>query len=946
MINSVRNHTHGNRTTRIAAGTFASLLICVFCAAAQQQAALAGRVLDADTRKPLAGATVKVVGTYYGAVTKSDGTYQIRKVDAGTYTIEVSLLGYSKVQRTGVRVAAGETLELNFELKESVLTLGQDVIIIGKRPLVDVEETQSVRSIDREQIDAAPVDDITEVVMQQPGVSVTNDEIHVRGGRAYETGFLVDGVSVQDPLAGTGFGLQLSAAAIENVEIITGGFNAEYGQATSGVVKVRTREGGERYSGSASYKRGWLLHARSAENFDVGSTFATDVGELSLGGPIPGTNGLVDGAGPITFFVNALGNYSDGIAPEFARPTDLRSTLFDAPLFTLRQNNVFNLLGKLNWNISSSFRIGYSFNQSGTVNQNLRSLQTNLEFVDPEPGYQYRFQYNPEGALTFSHLNVVHSLTLQHTLSPSTVYEAKASRYFARLRTDANGRDFSEYIEPQDIPGVPARYYETGDSNRTGIIPGDGFYDAGDGDTWHDHYFDDWSLKVDLTHVFSEVNTLKAGADVHLQQMQLADIYKPWLGPLGLNNDVYKVSPAMGALYAQDAVEFKGLILNAGLRFDYWFPGTLVDEAVERGGLPTLTAETKRAYEESTIALFGRRMKGRISPRLGVSHPITNTQMLFFNYGHFTKWPRPQLVYAKLAPQEARSSYQTFGNPNLEPETTISYELGIKNQLSEDDVLTVRLFYNDRFDYIQRRSFPYDDPRLAGRTFTSYVNADYARNRGLELEYEKRIGEWFTGGGTITYSITTGRSASESEIGGPEGAREESLREDFMPWDKPLQGRVYAIVSGRDDAPLGIELLEDTQLFIELSAESGKRYTPAVATGDVLPNGRPVYESDNRRRYSALASPKWWINMKGKKYFSFAGVHVGLTLEIENVLDALNSEIINPVTGRAYETGDPTPLSWNDPLYPDLQAPLDPYPYNPARYSNRRNLRIGIETRF
>ncbi|HVK37647.1 MAG TPA: TonB-dependent receptor, partial [Candidatus Kapabacteria bacterium] len=228
-----------------AAALAASLLLCMTSHAAAQ-GVISGTIVDAESKKPIVAATVKVVGTYYGARTTSDGTYEIRKVDPGTYTIEVALIGYTKVQRTGVKVSAGQTLDLDFELTQSTLMLGREVVVIGRKPLVDVEQTQSVRSVDREQIEASPVHDITEVVMQQPGVSVTNDAIHVRGGRAYETGFLVDGISVQDPLAGTGFGLQLSAAAIEDVEIITGGFNAEYGQATSGVVKVRTREGGER----------------------------------------------------------------------------------------------------------------------------------------------------------------------------------------------------------------------------------------------------------------------------------------------------------------------------------------------------------------------------------------------------------------------------------------------------------------------------------------------------------------------------------------------------------------------------------------------------------------------------------------------------------------------------------------------------------------------------
>jgi outer membrane receptor protein involved in Fe transport len=71
---------------------------------------------------------------------------------------------------------------------------------------------------------------------------------------------LIDGVSVQDPLAGTGFGLQLSSNVLEEVEVITGGYNAEYGQATSGVVNVKTKEGSyKNYSFGISYKKDNLV---------------------------------------------------------------------------------------------------------------------------------------------------------------------------------------------------------------------------------------------------------------------------------------------------------------------------------------------------------------------------------------------------------------------------------------------------------------------------------------------------------------------------------------------------------------------------------------------------------------------------------------------------------------------------------------------------------------
>jgi outer membrane receptor protein involved in Fe transport len=129
------------------------------------------------------------------------------------------------------------------------LTLDQDVVIVGEKPLLDVEETQSKRTVSREEIELAIVENIGDLVVQQAGVVKSDNAIHIRGGRSYENAFLLDGVSVQDPLAGTGFGLQLSANAIEEVEVITGGFNAEFGQATSGVVNVKQEKGEQNFSG-------------------------------------------------------------------------------------------------------------------------------------------------------------------------------------------------------------------------------------------------------------------------------------------------------------------------------------------------------------------------------------------------------------------------------------------------------------------------------------------------------------------------------------------------------------------------------------------------------------------------------------------------------------------------------------------------------------------------
>lgn len=222
---------------------------------AQVTGSISGTIKDKANGEPLPGVNVVLKGTYYGAATDINGRYNIQSINPGTYIVEVSLIGYKTVQFTGVQIAAGQTKKIDVELEETVLTLGQDVVVVGEKPLLDVEETQSKKTISKEEIEIAIIENITDLVSQQAGVIKSDNAIHIRGGRSYENAFLLDGVSVQDPLAGTGFGLQLSSSALEEVEVITGGYNAEFGQATSGVVNVRTREGGSKYHGYLSYKR-------------------------------------------------------------------------------------------------------------------------------------------------------------------------------------------------------------------------------------------------------------------------------------------------------------------------------------------------------------------------------------------------------------------------------------------------------------------------------------------------------------------------------------------------------------------------------------------------------------------------------------------------------------------------------------------------------------------
>jgi len=923
----------------------------------QKLGRIVGRVIDENTKDGLPSANIIIKGTYYGASTDYDGNFKIEKINPGTYNIDVTLLGYKTVQYSGIDIGEGKTVELSVKMSESVLALGQEVVIIGEKRLFDVEETSSKKTVRSEDLTVAAITNVKDIVGLQTGVVQSENEIHIRGSRGYENAYLVDGISVQDVLGGTGFGLQISPDAIQEVEVITGGYNAEYGQATSGVVNVTTKEGSDSYRGGISYKTDQINNASSRHFFNA------NILEANINGPVPLVTEILPGK--TSFFASFLGNISDGYTrwQEEIRsgkptgryvqraPNQLYSSIFHGSDYAFRLSNNYSATTKITWKPEATEKLSYSFNGSVSIDQNASTIKTTLEREELDPGYQYEFQNILDSAGTFTQINLQHTITWTHTLSPKSFYELRLSRYTAHVRGDANGKGYTQYNEPQDIVTFPIQYFTRDSLGSVGVIPGDGFYDVGGPFTWRDHFLETYTFKFDFTNNFTEKNKFKSGIEMNFQNLQMADIFEPWVKPLGLNNDIYQVSPAYGALYAQNNISISGMILNLGLRFDYWFPGKFVDDAIYNPEVQLPSDEIRAKYKEQTSVLFGRRWKGRLSPRVGISHPVSDNQTLFFSYGHFSKLPKPTYVYSKLTASSAKSSLQTIGNPNLNPETTVAYELGIRNQITENDVLTVTAYYKDIFDYITARSVRATSVKFSSGRYTTYINSDYARTRGAELEYTHRFNTNFTSTVSGSYSIATGKSSSATEalFNLASGAAETAVKENNVSWDRPAQVSVTSNLNVKKGEPLfgfAPGVLDDYNIFLRAFYQSGKRYTEQIFLGNDAATGRPVFISNVANPLQRLGEYWFYVNMNIEKYFELDFVKLTINFEIQNLFDNKNAQIINPVTGRAYEYGVDVTTSENDPRYPDLSGTISPYPYNPARYLTPRTARLGVSLRF
>tara|TARA_R110002050_G_scaffold80106_3_gene171441 strand:+ start:10745 stop:13588 length:2844 start_codon:yes stop_codon:yes gene_type:complete len=938
---------------------FAAFQFMAFSALSQDEelSSLSGSIIDAVSGEPLIGANIVLVGTYKGAAADFNGNYVINGIKAKDYSVKVGFIGYETKIYTGISFNKGENKVLNITLKEQSQSLNE-VTVVGKKGQVNLEAAASEVSIGQEEISKMNVRDVQEVLGMQAGVVKTQDGLQIRGARVYETEYIVDGISAQDPLAGTGFGVDVSSSSVSSIDLITGGVGAEFGGGSSGVVNTKIREGGEKFQISGSYQRDNL------GNTNVASSFNTDRVEMTIGTPIPGTHKK------LTLFASGSAIFSDGYFGPTAN--QLNSSLFSAnpefwgPRFSNSYTNTFKLAYKL----ASGTKLTLTNQHSLNINQNTRTLQIVGFDAILTPGFQYNRSNNLDNATTYTHHSNLTALNLNHLINKNWGLNFSVGRLFTNLRADANGRPFrsetvDQILDEDHIVSYPIDIFNPNDPRGIYYVSvGNGLVNNGGiSSTWHDHYVEEYTFNAKATYIPNQSNELSFGIQNTFTEYQWVDVTRPWVGApirindstttqsvsIGSSNDIWKVNPIESAVFVQNRISYKGIIATLGLRMNFWAPGKFADDAVADATAPVID-QVRSDYNDKTTEIFGLRWKARILPKINVSFPVTENNVLYFNYGHSMRLPHPRFVYAGLDPTyQDRSFLSSLGNPDLDPEVNVSYEIGLKSKITSDIGLTVTAFNNNRFDYIVSRRVIVTDQTGRPTTKNFYINQDYANIYGVELGLNMRIARYLTTFSNVAYQVARGKSnsARESALQIEQNGQVSLTSEQFLAFDRPWNINLGIIFAPDSTLPIfGVDFT-GFSAFLSYQFTSGFRYTPQrlTSTNEL---GRPIYEEIVDQYLQSKASP--WNNFDLKLSYNIPmglkqGKGVSISMEIRNLTNAKNSQIINPVTGRAYEFGDDVPITWRDPRYNGPQETgVDPR--NPARYLAPRQILYGLEFRF
>ncbi len=939
---------------------FFSLIFASTLLFAGSSGKIAGTVKDKETGEPLPFANVFVDGTTMGAATDIDGNFVILNVSPGLYNITASVVGFQKVTITDVRINVDFTTRLEFELSSGSVEMDAVVVEGIRDPLIRQDLTNPIVAINAETIAELPVDQISDLIKLQAGVTVGDDgSIHMRGGFGNETAYTLNGVSLNDPYNNQR-SVGLATNAVQEVSISSGTFSAENGNALSGIVNYVTREGGNKFSFSLKGYAGDYLTDRTKlfPNIDDINPLNRVRLEATLGGPIISNsvkffvsgvyekyNGLYEGTRIYNTTDSYLsreaftgaddyraGNSSD---PYWFNPYSNDTTGLptgDGAFVQMNPSNDLNLQGNLIFNISSLIKVRYEAVYSkGDWKSYSPTLSTS----------GWRWKFNPDGVGTNYSTGLIQTLDLTHTVNQNMFYTLKASYGYNTYKYYL----YEDYDDPRYLPsqyqlGISNTGFKAGgtDLERTNrntatmTIKGDLVSQIGN----HEFKFGFEGRKHKLEYLNYNVLILtEDGKKVSNEYLLYGNnkLLRFGIDERDPNAKNYVKEPVDAALYFVDKMELaNSFILNVGLRYEYF------DAKADYNKNLTSDLEDLKSgvmYRNITKA----EAKHYLSPRLSVSYPITAESVIRFSYGHFFQnGSLRDLYYNDNFYVTNVGTTPKFGNANVEMQRSIQYEMGLQQQLTENLKVELTGYYKDVRDYIYFQTV-YTN---TGREYEVLTNLAYSNVRGASFRLERRRNkaDMFYGTLDYTFQIAEGnRTEPEDEIFFSEASGK--LSETYL---VPLsfdRSHVLNITFGLYDN-------NNWTFGLIYNLQSGSPYTPKYP-----PSVVPI--TFEQRSANQLIQHN--LDFKFEKFFKTGDFDWSVFLWISNVLDNLNERTVYASTGRALSTIEETnnPTQFNNirnrieggekGLF-DISEIDNYYSGRPERVSRPREVRLGFSLNF
>jgi len=878
---------------------------------------IAGRVVEAETGEPLIGATVYVEEIGIGAVASQDGSYTIINVAPGVYTVRASMVGFGTVRKADVRVSIDRTTRVDFELSVEIIQ-GEEVLITASRPIIEVDRTTSASYVNSESIENLPVQEVSDILQLQSGVTYDSQgRLHMRGGRSGEVAYLVDGIPVTNQYSG-GSKIEIENNWIQELQVISGVFNAEYGQAQSGVVNIVTKAGSvDRYSGDVGVYAG--SYFTSNPDVFVGKD-SPALDEINIQGSLQGPlRFLRDGS----FFTNV--RYTDNAgwlngerralirdtvpiqayiqqAQQTASDRDnlvgipIPDSLLsgDGSLVAMNPRQRLSLHGRLSFRLGSKTSVSYA------------SFVTDEE----RKSYQDYRRYAPDGQPTVSELGFNHLLSI--TLAPD-------ARSYMRLGVSyQNNRIRSRlFSNPLD-----ARYQGTPYASN-------GFAFGGTSSGRSQASNATFLVKLQAERQVNNKNLVKAGVEWQRHRIEERSQVTISDGPVYLEatqripdintsgNDAYFREPSEFVAFIQDKLEIDELVVNAGLRFDLWQPNAPVPVNLQAVTDPDdgIRLATDFTDAESSFQL---------SPRVGLAFPISTRGVLHVSYGRFFQVPRFSYIFTNSEFEVELGDLETImGNANLKPERTTAYELGLQYALTSSWKVEATIYYKDIKNLLGQEIVNTVDKKVYAR----YINRDYGNTRGFAFSLLRQFADQF--GLTIdyTYQVARGNASDPNAV---------FFNNQTQPPVEP-EKQVIPLNWDQRHALNGSLILGDPRGFtmsIIGRFSSGQPYTPS----------NPGSQLSSQLANSESKPVRLNLDVNVSRKLQLAGFNARIYAKGFNVLDRLNAKSVYSSTGNAFHPyrtlGEAEVLAMN-PNFSVSEVDRRPDFFDPPR-----RIIFGIDLRF